>query len=365
MKQRSRYPRQRRTLPEVLEIDGAALSGSGMIVRQAVAYAGVTGTPIHLRHVRAARPRPGLRHQHLCAVEAVRTLVGGALEGAQVGSGEFTFHPGGEVPRGAYRFDVGTAGSATALSLALLPVLATGTEAVDVELVGGLFQDRSPSAFHLQHVLVPLLGRMGFPVTATIVRPGYVPAGQGVLRLEARPGGGLDALDLTRPGPVSAVWGIALSSHLRARRVSARMAQSANDVLADAGFDARIEERDDTTSLQPGACLALFADLAEGCRLGADGAGAPGRPAEAIGSATAHRLLEDLRSGATLDRFAADQIIVFAALATGRTRLRPAAISDHVRTALWLAERFDVASPRMDGCLLTIEGRATNRPPKR
>lgn len=194
MKQRSRYPRQRRTLTEVLEIDGAALSGAGMIVRQAVAYAGVTGTPIHVRHVRAARPRPGLRHQHLCAVEAVRTLVGGTLEGAQVGSREFTFCPGGQVPLGAYRFDVGTAGSATALSLALLLVLAASTEAVDVELIGGLVQDRSPSAFHLLHVLVPLLGRMGFPVTATVVRPGYVPTGQAVLRLEARPSSVLEAL---------------------------------------------------------------------------------------------------------------------------------------------------------------------------
>ncbi|MER6411270.1 RNA 3'-terminal phosphate cyclase [Streptomyces humidus] len=55
----------------LLEIDGGACSGSGMIVRQAVACAAVTGTPVHLRHVRAHRPRPGLRHQHLCAVEAV------------------------------------------------------------------------------------------------------------------------------------------------------------------------------------------------------------------------------------------------------------------------------------------------------
>ncbi|MFI7296429.1 RNA 3'-terminal phosphate cyclase [Streptomyces sp. NPDC050121] len=94
-----------------------------MIVRQAVAYAAVTGTPVHLRQVRARRPNPGLRRQHLCAVEAVRTLVGdggpparaksrvGELEGASLGSQEFTFRPGGEAPRGRYAFDVGSAAS--------------------------------------------------------------------------------------------------------------------------------------------------------------------------------------------------------------------------------------------------------------
>lgn len=69
---------------------------------------------------------------------------------------------------------------ATALSLAVLPVLATAAAPVQVELVGGLFQDNAPSAFHLQHVLAPLLGRMGLAVVVTLVRPGYVPTGGGV-----------------------------------------------------------------------------------------------------------------------------------------------------------------------------------------
>jgi RNA 3'-terminal phosphate cyclase (ATP) len=46
---------------------------------------------------------------------------------------------------------VGSAGSATALSLAVLPVLTRAPGPVQVELVGGLFQDRAPSPWHLQH----------------------------------------------------------------------------------------------------------------------------------------------------------------------------------------------------------------------
>jgi RNA 3'-terminal phosphate cyclase len=63
-----------------------------------------------------------------------------------------------------------------------------------------------------------------------------------------------------------------------------------------------------------------------------------------------------------LDRYTSDQIIIFAALADGRTRVRLAAVSDHVRTALWLAELFGVASTHLDGRLLTIDGGGLSRP---
>ncbi|NBM20818.1 RNA 3'-phosphate cyclase [Streptomyces sp. GC420] len=339
-----------------LEIDGATGSGSGMIVRQALAYAAVTGREIHLRHIRARRSRPGLRRQHVCAVQAVRALAGGTLDGASVGSRELTFRPAGDPLGGSYRFDVGTAGSATALSLALLPVLARATAPVRVELTGGLFQDHAPSPFHLQHVLAPLLGRMGLVVAVTPVRPGYVPAGGGVLRLDVLGAGSLEPLDAQEPGAVLSVWGVALASRLRERRVAPRMAEGARAVLARAGFDARIEEREDDSALQPGAGMAVFADLAAGHRIGADAAGAPGRPAETIGRTAAELLLEDLRTGAALDRFASDQIIAFTALARGRSRARLAAVSDHVRTAVWLANLFGLARAELSGTLLVVDG---------
>lgn len=340
----------------MLDIDGATLSGSGVIVRQAAAYAAVTGKQICVRSVRARRPKPGLRPQHLCAVHAVRDLVGGELDGDHVGSGMFTFRPGGQRPGGRYRFDVGTAGSATALLLALLPVAATAVEPLELELVGGLFQDRAPSPFHVQQVLAPLLGRMGLAVSVTMVRPGYVPTGGGVMHVEVRPTGLLRPLVAERQAPVRRVWGIALSSHLQQRHVSRRMADAARHVLAGAGYEAAIDECEETTAPQPGAGLAVFAELADGLRLGADRAGAPGRSAERIGTSAARQLLDEIRSGAVLDRFASDQIIAFAALADGRTRVCLGAVTDHVRTALWLAEVFGLGPASLTGHLLTVDG---------
>jgi len=168
--------------------------------------------------------------------------------------------------------------------------------------------------FHLQHVLLPLLARMGTSVRAELVRPGYVPRSGGILRLAVTPARGpLRPLLATQPGSLQRIWGIALSSHLAQRRVSARMADAARQTLAAAGLQAAIEEVGDTSALQPGATLALFADLEGGTRVGADCAGAPRRAAEAIGAHVARQLDEEFASGASVDRFVADQLLPFAA----------------------------------------------------
>jgi RNA 3'-terminal phosphate cyclase (ATP) len=227
------------------------------------------------------------------------------------------------------------------LGLGILPVLTFASSSVSVELRGGLFQDCAPSVFHLQYVMLPLLHRMGLEVELVMERPGYVPRGEGIVRLSVQPVRRLlHHLKLEEPGTVPRVWGIALSSHLEKRHVSERMAEAAREVLGRVGHKADIDVQYDQESQQPGAVLALFADLGEGVRLGADQAGALRRTAEFIGKHVAKQLLEDVKTGASLDRFATDQIIPFAALAEGESRFRVAAVTDHLLTNLWLAEKF-------------------------
>jgi RNA 3'-terminal phosphate cyclase (ATP) len=341
----------------MLTIDGSRHSGSGTIVRQAVALAALTGRPIHLVRARTKREKPGLRPQHIRVVEAIAELVDGRTEGLRQGTQEFTFRPGRLQTGRHYHWDIGSAGSTTMLALGVLPVLAFAGSRVTVELRGGLFQDFAPSVFHLQHVLVPLLQKMGLDVAIDIGRPGYVPRGDGILRLTVSPlGEPFQAIRVEQPGPVMRVWGISLSSHLEERRVSERMAHTAQDVLAAQGHRAEIEVRHDTQAQQRGAALALFADRQGSVRLGADRAGALRRSAESIGTYAARQLLEELKSGATVDRFAADQVIHFAALAAGESRFIIPTVTDHVETSAWLAQEFLGARVTLDGQQVTITG---------
>jgi RNA 3'-terminal phosphate cyclase (ATP) len=346
----------------MLRIDGSRYSGSGTIVRQAVAFSALTGRSIHIIKARAKRDKPGLRLQHIRVIQAVAELVNGQVEGLSPGSKEFTFHPGRVNTGRHYHWDIGSAGSTTMLALGVLPVLAFAGSPVSVQLRGGLFQDFAPSVFHLEHVLLPLLACMGCHAQLEIERPGYVPRGQGILNLCVDPvTESFRPFSREEPGNVTRIWGIALSSHLDERRVSERMADAARAVLAAAGYQVEIELRHDTQSLQRGAALALFANQATGARLGADQAGALGRTAESIGTQVAKQLLEDIESGATLDRFAIDQVIPFAALAEGESRFRIPSATDHVVTNAWLAELFLEAKIKIEGQQMVINGSSFRR----
>lgn len=341
----------------MIEVDGSRYSGSGTIVRQAVSLAALTGQSVRIVNARVKRPNPGLRPQHVRAIEAVLDLVGGTSEGVREGSKEIIFRPGKSRLREAYTWDIGSAGSTTLLLLAVLPLLVFGRVPLRVEVRGGLFQDFAPSYHHLQHVSLFLFGRMGVGGEVEMVRPGYVPKGGGVLRFTSRPvHGTLQPLILDNPGPVRRVWGIAFTSHLEERRVGHRMEKAAKAVLEATGQSVDISIRSDDSSLQPGASLALFSDLEGDLRLGADGAGAPGRPAEVVGRRVARRLLEDLDTGAALDRHAADQIIPFAALAQGRSTFRIPRVTEHIESSAWLAEKLLGAKVEIQSDLLVVDG---------
>jgi RNA 3'-terminal phosphate cyclase (ATP) len=332
----------------MLRIDGGQQLGSGTLVRFAVALSGLTGRPVEIVNARARRRKPGLRPQHVAAVQACGALCGARVEGATVGSGTLRFHPGPRIRGGSHVFRIGTAGSSSMLALTLLPLAAFADAPLEIRIEGGVFQDFAPSPLHMQHVLLPLLARMGLEASLEVARPGYVPTGGGELRLRVSPvERTLTPLTLLDPGRVDAVAGIAFSSHLAARRVSERMARTCESILVAAGLRCAIEGVEDDRAPQAGASLCVWAESSTGCRLGADRAGAPRRSSEAIGRYVATRFLEDLASGGTTDRHLADQLVVFAALARGESRWIPARWTPHLDSNLWLVEHFGAGVRRL------------------
>jgi RNA 3'-terminal phosphate cyclase (ATP) len=208
----------------------------------------------------------------------------------------------------------------------------------------------------MQHVLAPLLARMGVGVEVRVLRPGYVPHGGGEIELRIEPARrSLMPLALIDQGVVRTVCGIALSSHLAERRVSERMARACEAELAAAGLACGVERVLDTLALHAGASLAVWMQMSTGCLLGADRAGALRRTSEAIGHFVAERLLADLGAGGTVDRHAADQLVLFGALAAGTSRYVTPALTDHLETNLWLAEQFG-ARVRREGRQVELDG---------
>lgn len=349
-------PVEGRSVLSMIHLDGSSFSGSGTIVRFGVPLAALVGQNLRLTNIRARRDRPGLRPQHLKAVEAVTHLCQGSLEGGTVGARELVFRPGRLPLGGSFQWDIGTAGSTTMLAMALLPVAAFAQGPHTFRLSGGLFQDFAPSAFHFQHALLPLLRRMGLPAELRMLRPGYVPSGGGHIELVTKPAAGtLRPLTMLQQDVELRYWGISLSSHLQQRNVSQRMARTCQESLQRRGLQADLRILNDETASQAGAALALFGEGPH-TLIGADRAGALRRSAESIGRFVADSLLQDLDCGATVDRHLADQLIIFTALAQGTSKFLLPQITDHVHTNIWLVETILGARVDIEGQQLCIHG---------
>jgi len=325
----------------MLEIDGSLKSGSGTILRYALSLASILDRELRLINIRAKRKKPGLQPQHLKSVQACCELTGGQAKGAKIGASEIVFSPGGKIEGGEFSWDIGTAGSATMLSSCLLPLGCFAEKKSIYTITGGLFQDFAPNVFHMKYVLMTLLKRFSIQANVEMIKPGYIPTGGGIIKVEIEPVKmKLTPLKLNEQGKIISIKGVAISSHLKTRAVSHRMRDACDRVLNRAGYSTEITTIDDTTANQRGAALFIYAITDKGCLLGSDMAGKPGRTSEEIGRHVAQQLLDDIRTGATVDRFTADQLIIYAALACGESEFIIPRITEHVDSNLWLAEKI-------------------------
>jgi len=322
----------------MIELDGSYGEGGGQLVRTAVALAAVTRKAIRILNVRGGREKPGLAPQHLAAVRAVAELCDARVEGLALRAEDFTFSPG--TPRGGtFHFEIGTAGSVTLLLQAALPVLLVAPSASRVTVVGGTDVRQAPPADYFTEVLLRHLAAMGARVAARVLRRGYYPRGGGEMVLDVEPG----PLRALAPGSPDASFELFGSAHVAnlPLHIAERMRAAALKALGPAGaharFAATVKEGDQ--AIGQGGAVVAWARFASTV-LGAGRVAERGVRAEALGEAVGHALTADLVGGAALDRHAADQILVYLALAGRAASFTTRELSRHALTAMWLIEHF-------------------------
>jgi RNA 3'-terminal phosphate cyclase (ATP) len=89
----------------MIHIDGSQKSGSGTIVRNAASLAILCSKPVSVSNIRAKRTKPGLRPQHLKALQSAAQVCGGRLEGASIGARNIVFTPGKRIKGGAFDWE--------------------------------------------------------------------------------------------------------------------------------------------------------------------------------------------------------------------------------------------------------------------
>lgn len=324
----------------MVELDGAYGEGGGQILRTALSLSAILKQPFHITSIRRTRKRPGLQPQHLTSVNAAARICGAHLTGNEIGSTELSFTPG-PISSGSYSFNIaerqGSAGSATLVLQTVLPILLFARNESLVTVRGGTHVPLSPCYDYFAEVLVPFLRRLGFDLRTEARVFGFFPVGDGEVRVTCA---GLRAdrlvgIDLPERGALN-------SRHLVSgvSRLPVSIAERQRDrFFALHGEPQPTAELKTVPGQSPGTYVFFHAGYAH-VTAGFTGLGRPGKPAEEVAEDAWNEFDRYRRSTGALDRYLADQVLIYLALIGKPFRYGVAEVTSHLLTNLWAIRRF-------------------------
>jgi len=244
-----------------------------------------------------------------------------------------------------------------------MPILAFAPGSVQLEITGGTDVKWSPPIDYVRLVTLPILKKIGYRGGLELVRRGHYPKGGGLVRFSTEGPSKLQPLTNHKSGAISRIHGISHATALP-RHVAERQATSAKTWLEGAKLPSPsidIEVLDDRSQLSPGSGIVLSAENQMGNILGSDALGERGRPAEEVGSTAGRILVEEVESGAILDRHMGDMIVPYLVLAEGTSELSVSRVTQHTRTNIKVSEwltgiRFDVEGEMDQPGKITVDG---------
>jgi RNA 3'-terminal phosphate cyclase (ATP) len=404
-----------------IHLDGTHLEGGGQLVRFATCLSALTGHPLRITDIRGRRRGDGgLKLQHLKAVTWLAEACGAEVRGAEKGSREMVFLPEKKLPRGGGRpalkteIDITTPGAVTLVVQAVLPYLLFGgaihqnglkdgeeSEPITLVIRGGTNVSNSPSVDHLHRVLIPMLNkacgteRVSLEVKKRCWANGHAYGGIGQVDLTVRPlktGASLQAFDLEERGSFSKISAYVLApkgTHERIRQELEREAASSlftkfMPIIEDAEsviegkkqapeLDIHLEETTGSANNLSVLLVAHFDQLSSSSTslpvlLASDNLYLGPKPKNPAFSAAylvrqaATNLSKEIATGACIDTYMRDQLVVYQSLSAGACSINPGTAirsgnfegesqsaaeagerrpgSLHAKTAWWVAERM-------------------------
>ena len=296
---------------ETVLIDGSMGEGGGQILRTSLALACITGKPLRIENIRAARRKPGLARQHLSCVRAACAICGGRSEGSALGSQTLDFTPG-PVRGGDYSFDIGSAGSASLVVQTVLPALFLADAPSTVTVTGGTHNPWAPPFDFLAETFLPAIAQAGSNAESKLIKHGFFPAGGGKISFEIQPRlkDASQAIDLCDPPEKPQIH-----ARIYTARLPADIAHRQQELLCHSGLRiASMEHVDAKDSDGPGNCAMLRVCSGETTRV-FTAFGQKGKPSRKVIAEVAGQARDYLSSDAAVDRFLADQLLIYMAIA--------------------------------------------------
>jgi RNA 3'-terminal phosphate cyclase (ATP) len=371
-----------KTQPVPIHLEGTTLEGGGQLLRVALGLASLTKKPINITNIRGRRSGGGgLKAQHLTSVQWLGQACNARLSGVGLKSKEITFTPAQDRARleideqgGEIRINQSTPGSINLVMQAILPyLLFSGARSpIRLRITGGTNVSNSPSHEYILEVLIPMLSLIGIPhVEATVHSRGW---SQGSTRLGSviytiTPlTSKLPAFQLIDRGDIRRLKAVVIAprdteQHFRDELDA--MFEKRESRFFGSNTSAEVEITFDNSHHEKRYYLLLVATSTTGVKLGRDWLydqgvrpGKTERIVPTMVKKVSDDLLTEIEHGGCVDEYMRDQLVVFQALADGRSRVAGGHKGNalvqpslHARTAMWVAkEIIGVVFDEEGGC---------------
>lgn len=117
----------------------------------------------------------------------------------------------------------------------------------------------------------------------------------------------------------------------------------------------RVKEPQDR-AIGTGSGIIVVAETENGNRFGASALGRKNTPPFQVGDEAALELVEDINAKGCVDKHMQDQLIIFMALAKGKSRIKTGPLTLHTKTAIYIVEQMtDVNIPCMANTFLPYD----------
>jgi RNA 3'-phosphate cyclase len=348
----------------MIEIDGSYGEGGGQILRTAVSLSALTMKPIRITNIRAGRPKPGLKRQHIAGIEVTGKIVGAEINGLEVGSTVVEFVPR-ERCGGTISYDVGTAGSISLVLQAVLPPAVLSPEPISFKLRGGTDVKWSPPVDYLHNIFAHTIEILGPRIEILQMKRGHYPRGGGEVTCDVTPVGSIKPLEEVESGNLRTVRGISHCVRLPGH-IAERQAVSAEEMILKhleikSDIVREFYRKDDDPHLGPGSGIVIWAESEQGIRVGADALGERGMSAERVGSDAVSQLVAEVSTGMAIDSHLCDMLTPYLAVASGSSKIGVTSITSHLTTNVWavnhiLGTRIELQGKIGEPGIVLIEG---------
>lgn len=323
-------------------LNGSHGEGGGALLRTAVAMSCLTQQPLLLHNVRGAMRKKGLNSEDLTFIDALGDSTRAEVEGAGIDSEALVFRPKSLPTKLIGRYDIHShekgkvPGCSLVVLTSLLPILARASGFSELSVLGETHNDNTVGFDAFERATLAGFRKLGLYATAQLVGAGFGFGAHGEVAVEIEPSV-LNPVEWASRGGLASVGAIVSTGDMPESVGEAAIA-AVQELGKKHGFEVECELAA-FESRSKGATVTVWAEFEHGLGCGSAALGREGVIEEVAGLAF-HRFTEWFDSTATVDAYLADQLLLAAVQAPGKSVFTTPFVTRRLLTMAWVVRQF-------------------------